>query len=215
MNGNGARNMEAIFDVKTMRVDKQRSFYTQKIGKDFVRATDKKVKSVRREYMRRCEKLDIKHTNDDGTHPFAKALQSQFHSGGVHPLVFGQFGETNEETRDLIRLCARYAAAREENADMSPISNSMRNGTTLQVVHSQFRRAIGVIATRTVAQTRLRRIAFIRSSKAEAASAARPESHNHYDDHSSQHWFRNNDSREHFGDFYAYHSQHRDYYCDL
>ena len=170
---------------------------------------------MRRNYMKRCEKLDLEFTNDDGSHPFAEAMRTQFQSGGVHPLVFGAFGETNDNTRDLVRLCATYAAAKEENADMSPISDEMKKGTTKQVIHTQFKRALGVIATRTMAQTKLRRISYIRSSKAEAAAAARPEDYNTFDENGNQFWFRNYDNREHFSDFCAYHTQYRDFYSDI
>ena len=100
--------------------------------------------------MRRYEKLDIECTNDSGTSYFADALKNDFHSGGVHPLVFGAVGETNEEVRELINNCAMMAAAREENSDESPLDNTLQKRVAYNVYRTQFKRAIGVMATRTV-----------------------------------------------------------------
>ena len=62
---NGARSIAAIFDIKTLRVEKNRRFYTNHIIKDPRRATNTNTKDFRRDYMIRCEKLDIKCTNDE------------------------------------------------------------------------------------------------------------------------------------------------------
>ena len=154
--------------------------------------------------MKRCEKLDIECTNNDGTTYFADALKNDFNSGGGQPLVFGAFGETNKETRELIRNCAMLAAATEENSDASPLDNTLQKGVAFNVYHTQFRRAIGVMATRTAAQVKLRRTAYLRLMKAEAASAARPDKYNYYPDHGN-HWYSNRQNQEHFQEFYAYH----------
>ena len=47
-NAAGARHMEAIFDVKTLRIDKDRYYYTEN-RRNFRRAADTKVGSVRRD----------------------------------------------------------------------------------------------------------------------------------------------------------------------
>ena len=106
-NSHGSGSMEAIFDVKTLRVDKSSNFYKQLPNGLARRATDTKVNTVRRDYMRRAEKLDLECTDDDSTKPFANALKNKFNSGGVHPLVFGAFGEANTECEKLIRMCAK------------------------------------------------------------------------------------------------------------
>ena len=183
INASRARNMGSIYDIKTLRVDKNQKIYTKHSSQDSHRATYTKTKDVRRDYMRRCEKLDIKCTNDDRTHHFLEALANDFHSGGVHPLVFGTYGEINKETRNLIRLCAMMAASKEENLDVSPLDNAMRKGTAYNVLLTQFMRATRVMAMQTVAQIKLRRATFIQSSNVEAAAAARTEDFKHYLDH--------------------------------
>ena len=94
-NAAGARNMEAIFDIKTLRIDKNEDFYSE-TRRTFRRAVDTKVERVRRSYMLAAEKLDIKCGANYTTHPFSEALKNNFNSGGVHPVVFGAFGETND-----------------------------------------------------------------------------------------------------------------------
>ena len=103
------------------------------------------------------------------------------------------------------------AAAREENSDASPLDNTLQKGVAFNVYHTQFRRAIGVMATRTAAQVKLRRTAYIRSTKAEAASAARPDEYNFYPDHGN-HWYSNRQNHEHFQEFYAYHMRNDNQY---
>ena len=204
LNAHGANFVEAIFDIKTLRIDKNQKYYSEKPNRNpSKRATDIKTKDVRRDYQRRCEKLDIECTNDNGTTYFADAMKNDFHSGGVHPLVFGAFGETNEGTRELIRLCALLASSKEENADASPIDNTLQKGIAYNIYLTQFKRAIGVMATKTAAQIKLRRTTYIRSSKAEAAAAARPDDYDYYPDHGN-HWYSNRQNQEHFQEFYAY-----------
>ena len=93
--------------MKTLRIDKTRRYYTNHTtNRTRRRAIDTKMNDVRRDYWRRCEKLD-RESNDIGTNLFTSAMKNDFHSGGVHPLVFGAYGETNEGTRDLIKTCAK------------------------------------------------------------------------------------------------------------
>ena len=67
------------------------------------RAVDNKVEVVRWYYMQRAEKLNIKYTNDIRTHPFTNTLKVRFYLGGVHPVVFEVFGETDKTTQTLIK----------------------------------------------------------------------------------------------------------------
>ena len=73
-------------------------------------------------YLNRAKQvqLDAKLAEGNDSKPFATALTSQFHSGGVIPLVFGTYAEANKETHQLIKFCARTAAAQEHNARLSP-----------------------------------------------------------------------------------------------
>ena len=74
-------------------------------------------------------------------------------------------------------------------------------------------RAVGVMATRTAAQKKIRRTTFIRSSKSEVAAAARPDDFSYYPDHGN-HWYSNRHNHEHFQAFYAYHRRNGDFYSD-
>lgn len=53
-----AHHMEAMFDVKTLRIDKNRYFYMENIM-NFWRAVDTKVGTVMRDYVRRAERITI------------------------------------------------------------------------------------------------------------------------------------------------------------
>jgi len=140
-NAAGARHIEAIFDIKTLRIDKSQAFYSETRKRNFRRAVDTKVLRVRKEYMTRAEKLDIKCGANFNTRPFSEALKNNFNSGGVHPVVFGAFGETNIKTERMIKKCAKYAASRSKNSDVTPLCNTLRKETTYQVMLSQFCRA--------------------------------------------------------------------------
>jgi len=78
-NSAGTRKMNAIFDVKNLRIDKNEDFYSD-TRRIFRRAVDTKVLRVRRDYMMRAEKLDEKCASNYTTHPFAEALKNQIHS---------------------------------------------------------------------------------------------------------------------------------------
>lgn len=91
-NATGARYMEAIFDVKTLQIDKSKFFYTES-KKNFCRAADTKVMTVRRDYAQHADKLDIKCAEKYTTHPFDEALKDGFNSGGIHLINFGSFGK--------------------------------------------------------------------------------------------------------------------------
>ena len=88
---------------------------------------DSKVDRVRRSYILRAEKLDIKCGVNYTTHPFSGVLKYHFNSGGVHHIVFGVLVEINQNTMRMIKKCAKYAAARSENSDVTPLSNTNKS----------------------------------------------------------------------------------------
>ena len=209
-NGSGARCMEAIFDIKTLRVDRTAHYYRDQPpdAAHHYRATDRKLATVRRDYQRRAEKLDITCTRDDGSHHFADALRTRFQSGGVHPIVFGAFGESNRQTGLLVRLCAQFAAACTENADFSPLHSSMRRGTARHVLLKLFRRSLGCTGVRVAAEAKLRRVQFIRSSRSAANAAARPVDCSRFSSNQFSAW------HEPFQEFHAYHTQYSNFHTD-
>jgi len=101
-NGSKARNMAAIFDFKTLRIDTNSLLYAVKKTGEARRATDMKFLRVGRDYPRRPEKLDVTCAEGNATHPFTEVMKNNCHSSGVHPLVFGKFGDVNGATSRLI-----------------------------------------------------------------------------------------------------------------
>ena len=53
------------------------------------------------------------------------------------------------------------ASSKEENSDLPPINNNVIKGTLYNVFLTQFTRAVGLMATRTVAHTKIRRTTFL------------------------------------------------------
>jgi len=210
-NAVGACHIESIYDIKTLRVDKSQAFYSETRKRNFRRAVDTKVMRVRKEYMTRAEKLDIKCGANFNTHPFSEALKNNFNLGGFHPVVFRAFGETNLETERMIKKCAKYAASRSENSDVTPLCNTLRKGTTYQVMLSQFRRAIGVLFVRTAAEIKIRRTALIHRTRTEINAAAQLEQRRWYENSGNPFWYQNRDNEEHFHEFYAYHTQYNNF----
>ena len=89
--------------------------------------------------------MDEKLAQDNDSKPFASALTLQFHSGGVIPLVFGTYAEENKETHELIKFCARTAAAHEHIARLSPEDLDSWRGSPFQLLLNQFRKVVGVL----------------------------------------------------------------------
>ena len=96
---------------------------------------------------------------------------------------------------------------------MLPLDNTLQKGTAYNIFITQFMRAVGVMATRTAAQIKIRRTSFIRSTKMEAAAAARPDDFNYYPDQGN-HWYTNRNNQEHFQEYYAYHMKYGDFYSE-
>ena len=111
-------------------------------------------------------------------------------------------------------MCAKNASIRAENADVTPLNNTQQKGSNYQVMLTQFRRAIGVLSVRTMAEVKLRRTHFIRSSKIEANAAAQPEHRQYYENESNPFWYQNRRNQENFREFYAYHGQYNTEYTE-
>ena len=68
-----------------------------------------RYKTERRTYMRRCEKVDIEYNNKINITPFLNAMKYSFNLGGVHPVVLGAFGETDERSFRMIKRYKIYS----------------------------------------------------------------------------------------------------------
>ena len=81
------------------------------------------------------------------------------------PLVFGTYAEANKESHELIKFCARTAAAHEHNARLSPEDLDSSRGSPFQLLLNQFRKAVGVLCIQNVVEEKLRQIMYIRPMK--------------------------------------------------
>lgn len=113
--------MNAIFHVKTLRIDKNEDVYSE-TRRSFRQAVDTNLMRVRRDYTKHAENLDEKCAENYTTRLFSEALKTSFYSGGVHPVVFGVFGETNADSKRLIKICTKFAAVRDESIDVTSLN---------------------------------------------------------------------------------------------
>ena len=81
--------------------------------------------------------MDTTCNENYNTHPFSNTLK-RFQSGGVHPIVFGAFGETDRATVLIIKRYAKMAAARVGDSNVPPLSDNGNHGRMLHVMLTQF-----------------------------------------------------------------------------
>ena len=112
--------MEIIYDIKTLRIYQVDTYYRVPAVGIGRRAVETKARYVRIDYNRLCEHLDESFTNHDTNHPFSNVLKNRYNLGGFHPLIFRAFGEVNPECISLLKLCAKFSAARKGNAYIAP-----------------------------------------------------------------------------------------------
>ena len=91
----------------------------------------------------------------------------------------------------------------------------MQKGSAYQVMLTQFRRAMGVLAVRTVAEIKIKRIELLQAIHTEANAAARPENRRFYDNPGNPFWYQNRDNEENFLELYAYHTQNDNFYTNV
>ena len=76
------------------------------------------------------------------------------------------------ERKKLIKKYARIAAGAAENAEVALLIEDNSRGSIYQILLSQFKRALGIMAVRTNAETKLEHIPFIKNSVAAADAMA-------------------------------------------
>ena len=76
--GVGHLNGEAIFDIKTVRIDKNGTIYPRSERRMKRRGVDSKLEKVQREYSTRAEKFNKQCDNDINSTPFTDALKISF-----------------------------------------------------------------------------------------------------------------------------------------
>ena len=152
-----------IFDVKTLRMDKAGTYYPTFLERMYRQAVEIKFGTVRRDYMHRTEKLDNTCTHNNGTSLFSIALTNKFKSGGVTRLSSAH-----------LKRCARYAAAKAENAELTPLNHGQL-GEIYYTMLTQYKREIRVLAVWTASETKIRRICFISLIVEEADAISHPQ----------------------------------------
>ena len=113
------------------------------------------------------------------------------------------------------KKCAKYAAARAENSDLTPLNNTTQKGNMYKVMLTQYCRALGALEVRTSAEPKLRRTALIRQSRSEANATAQPTYRRYYYNEGNSFWYQNRRNKENFNELYAYHTQYENYYTDI
>ena len=130
-------------------------------------AISSKVKRLDKQYA-----ADIVGNGDNGiVGPFESA-QKRFIGGQVIPLVVGPFGEVNKDFEKVLKTLARLAAAGEDGMSISPLRNTDRKGGAFIIMLQQFRRALGVMVVRGMANHKLSRLHYVRATAEEAKFTA-------------------------------------------
>ena len=89
------------------------------------------------------------------------------------PLIFGAFGDINEDADKIIRRLAREAASGDDGMTISPLVNTDRKGGAYPIMLQQFRRIIGVGIVRGQEKHKLARLHYVRETAAEAAAVCK------------------------------------------
>ena len=176
INDSGATSSaEAMFEIKTMSPCPSRYSYSTST----TTPADRKAKWVVSDYDKRFKKLDVLFASDvvgDGrggiVGPF-EAAQRRFYRGQVIPLIFGAFGDINEDADKIIRRLAREAASGDDGMTISPLVNTDRKGGAYPIMLQQFRRIVGVGIVRGQAKHKLARLHYVRETAAEAAAVCK------------------------------------------
>jgi hypothetical protein len=165
--GRSARSGAAIFEIKGIRICNQR--YPA-----MSRDSDKRADSVRTEYVKKAQTCDRRFaaSTPSDVGPFQRAISS-FATGGVIPLVFGAFGESNKEVDAAVTMFAIHAAATETGLCLSPHNSSNHRSGAYPILLHQFRRALALAAVRGHAELKLKRLHFIRSTESGAKVAGK------------------------------------------
>jgi hypothetical protein len=175
VNDSGASQSGEIFcEIKTQQPNNTR--YNHDNSK--LRPTDRRAKGIVKEYDLKFKKLDRVYAPDvvgDGSNgvvgPF-EAAQQLFIGGQVVPLVVGAFGDVNKDLEKMLRTLAKCAAAGEDGMSISPLRNLDKKGGAFAIMHSQFRRALGVTIVRDMANHKLSRLHYVRATAEDAKNTA-------------------------------------------
>ena len=79
-------------------------------------------------------------------------------------MLFGPFGEVNKDFEKVLKTLARLAAASEDGMSISPLRNTDRKRGAFIIMLQQFRRALGVMVVRGMANHKLSRLHYVRAT---------------------------------------------------
>eukprot|EP00956_Cyclotella_meneghiniana_P040979 scaffold210996_cov63-Cyclotella_meneghiniana.AAC.6 len=103
---------------------------------------------------------DIVGNGDNRVVGLFESAQKRFIGGQAIPLVIGPFGEVNEDFEKVLKILARLAAAGEDGKSISSLCNTYRKGGAIIIMLQQFRRALGVMVVRGMANHKLSRLHY-------------------------------------------------------
>eukprot|EP00956_Cyclotella_meneghiniana_P027992 scaffold64216_cov67-Cyclotella_meneghiniana.AAC.1 len=166
---------DAFFEVKSYQPNNTRLDHNNKETKP----ADRRASEVINQYSNKFKRLDKQYAADivgNGENgivcPFESA-QKRFIGGQVIPLVVGPFGEVNQDFEKVLKTLARLAAAGEDGmSSISPLCNTDRKGGAFIIMLQQFRRALGVVVVRGMANHKLSRLHYVRATAEEAKFTA-------------------------------------------
>ena len=92
-------------------------------------------------------------------------MEESWHGKYVH-------GEVNKDFEKVLKTLARLAAAGEDGMSISPLRNTDRKGGAFIIMLQQFRRALGVMVVRGMANHKLSRLHYVRATAEEAKFTA-------------------------------------------
>ena len=142
------------------------------------KAVESRAAGIKSEYVRKVKRIDqvfapnVTGDINDGASGPSQNAYSTFCRGRVIPLVIGAHGKTNKDFQEVLKVCARMAAARGDAAHNSPIFETEAKGGAHSVTLHLCRRAIAGAVARGLSLHKRTRLHFVRGSRGETARVA-------------------------------------------
>eukprot|EP00956_Cyclotella_meneghiniana_P011493 scaffold16162_cov71-Cyclotella_meneghiniana.AAC.11 len=142
-------SVDTYFEVKSYQPNNTRLNHNNKETKP---ADHRAKEVVIHQYSNKFKRLDKQYAAD------IEGMEIM-----VIPLVVGPFGEVNKDFEKVLKTLARLAAAGEDGImSISPLRKTDRKGGAFIIMLHQFRRALGVMVVRGMANHKLSRLHYVR-----------------------------------------------------
>jgi len=110
--------------------------------------------------------IEVTFAAGNSSNPFLSAYKS-YGRNGIDSLVVGHFGEVNKGFKQFICSLAKIATESQEAGNITPASSTDRNRKgAYALFKKRFKDVLGCMAIRTQTELMIRRIKFIRRTKA-------------------------------------------------